>query len=211
MGATSEKMIQDAEEAWEDAHRRELPWIEIVDLCEKTLSEAGLNPEEIVRKVRLLQEVAEQFWEHLPKFDPDGRKYSLPSEPNDSRSFELLIADHLAAAIRLTVSEEALKVCWDAEDELYGEGLIAHYEAGEAMEREELKKQLAELRDQYEKLDDEIHGLDSRLTRIANQQSSEQFIWDRIADRRREISDDRDTVRVRIAKIESAMRELGCI
>ena len=35
--------------------------------------------------------------------------------------------------------------------------------------------------------------------------------YDRLSDEQNEISDDQDKVRAEIVKIESAMRELGCI
>jgi len=127
MGKVSDKQIADGEAQQYEAERQNAPWADIIDLCEKTLSGAGLNSEEIVRKIRSLQDIAEQF----------GIEFfgSLPAQPHHSRSFELLIADLLAAAIRVTVSSEAFAEYIAAEDEHFAEAYLASEEGIENAEQ----------------------------------------------------------------------------
>ena len=103
MGYWSEKMITDGEDQLYEAERQAAVWQDIIDLCEKTFSGAGINSGEIVRQIQSLQDLAEQFW---TGFDSNQFNVSLAAQPHDSRSFELLIADLLAVAIRVTVSSE---------------------------------------------------------------------------------------------------------
>jgi len=78
------------------------------------------------------------------------------------------------------------------------------------MNCEELKKQLAVLQDQYDELEANYQDLGSRMGTIADRPSDDAR-YDRLCDEQDEISDDQDKVRAEIVKIESAMRELGCI
>jgi len=78
------------------------------------------------------------------------------------------------------------------------------------MNCEELKKQLAALQDQYKELEARYQGKGLIMAHIADR-PSEDARYDRLCDEQDEISDDQDKVRAEIVKIESAMRELGCI
>lgn len=131
MGYWSEKMVTDGELQQHEAERQDAVWQDIIDLCEKTLSGAGINSEEIVRKIRSLRDIAEQFWTNL-----DGRQFdgSLAAKPHDSRSFELLIADLMAVAIRVTVSSEAFDEYIAAQDEHFVEAYLASIEGIEDAE-----------------------------------------------------------------------------
>lgn len=131
MGYWSEKMVKDGELQQQEAERHDAVWQEIIELCEKTLSGAGFNSGEIVRKIQSLQDIAEQFWANL-----DGRQFDgfLAAKPHDSRSFELLIADLLAIAIRVTVSSEAFDEYIAAQDEHFVEAYLASIEGIEDAE-----------------------------------------------------------------------------
>lgn len=131
MGKVSDKMVTDGELQQHEAERQDAVWQDIIKLCEKTLSGAGINSEEIVRKIRSLQDIAEQFWTNS-----DGRQFdgSLAAKPHDSRSFELLIADLLAVAIRVTVSSEAFDEYVAAQDEHFVEAYLASIEGIEDAE-----------------------------------------------------------------------------
>ena len=131
MGYWSNKMVTDGELQQYEAERLDAVWQDIIDLCEKTLSGAGINPGEIVHKIRSLQDIAEQFWTNLAdrRFD-----CSLAANPHDSRTFELLIADLLAIAIRVTVSSEAFDEYIAAQDEQIVEAYLASIEGIEDAE-----------------------------------------------------------------------------
>lgn len=131
MGYWSEKMVKDGELQQQEAERQDAVWQDIIELCEKTLSGAGINSGEIVRKIRSLQDIAEQFWTNL-----DGRQFDgiLAAKPHESRSFELLIADLLAIAIRVTVSSEAFDEYIAAQDEHFVEAYLASIEGIEDAE-----------------------------------------------------------------------------
>lgn len=131
MGKVSDKMVTDGEFQQHESERQGAVWQDVIDLCEKTLSGAGINSGEIVRKVRSLQDIAEQFWTNL-----DGRQFngSLAAKPHDSWSFELLIADLLAIAIRVTVSSEAFDEYIAAQDEHFAEAYLASIEGIEDAE-----------------------------------------------------------------------------
>jgi len=131
MGYWSEKMVTDGELQQQEAERQDAVWQDIIELSEKTLTGAGINSEEIVRKIRSLQDIAEQFWTNS-----DGRQFdgSLAAKPHDSRSFELLIADLLAIAIRVTVSSEAFDEYIAAQDEHFAEAYLASIEGIEDAE-----------------------------------------------------------------------------
>ena len=131
MGYWSEKMVTDGELQQQEAERQDAVWQDIIELSEKTLTGAGINSEEIVRKIRSLQDIAEQFWTNS-----DGRQFdgSLAAKPHDSRSFELLIADLLAVAIRVTVSSEAFDEYVAAQDEHFVEAYLASIEGIEDAE-----------------------------------------------------------------------------
>lgn len=131
MGYWSNKMVTDGELQQYEAERLDAVWQDIIDLCEKTLSGAGINPGEIVHKIRSLQDIAGQFWTNLADRRFDG---SLAAKPHDSRSFELLIADLLAIAIRVTVSSEAFDEYTAAQDEQIVEAYLASMEGIEDAE-----------------------------------------------------------------------------
>jgi len=78
------------------------------------------------------------------------------------------------------------------------------------MNCEELKKQLAALQHQYKELEAQYSSMGSYMGTIADRPSDDAR-FDRLSDDLNEISDDQDKVRAEIVKIESAMRELGCI
>jgi len=131
MGYWSNKMVTDGELQQHEAERLDAVWQDIIDLCEKTLSGAGINPGEIVHKIRSLQDIAGQFWMGFGIRQFDG---SLAAKPHDSRSFELLIADLLAIAIRVTVSSKAFDEYTAAQDEQIVEAYLASIEGTEDAE-----------------------------------------------------------------------------
>ena len=51
MGYWSNKMVTDGELQQYEAERLDAVWQDIIDLCEKTLSGAGINPGETVHKI----------------------------------------------------------------------------------------------------------------------------------------------------------------